>query len=154
MQLFRRGPAREEAQPQPAQPEAGLEVRLPGPTATVEVSVTRAGEEAPPSLVTMYRDGIPVRVPPESVAHFQALGFVLYAPTDLPALAREIGLMIAPLGPAITAFVDKALADGVIDPDENAELTILTRLWSEIGKKLELLLNTAYQSFPVKERAP
>lgn len=122
-------------------------VELPEPVATVAVEVLK--EE--PRFVTMSLDGIPVEVPVTEIPRFQARGFLLHSPSDLPGMAGELKALAAELPRALDAFVVRSMEEKSIDASENAELHVLIHTWNMLDAQLQTVLKTAYGHFPIKE---
>lgn len=103
-----------------------------------------------PAKRAMWKDGLQVQVELADIPKMQSLGFVLYEHAELVAMAHEIDLLAAKLGPAAMAFVDAAKNHGVIDPRADAEAHVLSKLASTVEGKLQDLISVTFAVYPVR----
>jgi len=127
--------------------EDKLEVHVEGATNISAEVVRRPVKEG---TVAMYLDGAPVDVPLDAIPRFQARGFVLQGPVDLPLMAQEISILVALLGPSMDKLIGQTNRDGVIDAVAEGEFHVLTRLWTEIEQKYQQFLRAATGAYEMK----
>jgi hypothetical protein len=123
-------------------------INLPPPETSVVAEVVPGPA---PALVTMWKDGTPVKVPVSEIATMEGLGFLRFARADITSLAREFTAMVSTLTPAVMRFSDSLIKEDCVDPRTNGELHVLTKSWSECEKALQKFLNMAYTNFPMKQ---
>lgn len=100
---------------------------------------------------TLWFKGTPAQVPTDEIAKFQAMGFIRYQASDLPALSDEAEQLARSVAIATAEFVLSVVQDGVISPEEQATLAVLQKAMSRLNASLQNIIDVAFAVFPVSE---
>lgn len=111
-------------------------------------------EVNPEERVEMWLGDVSVSVPKSSIGDFQGKGFVLLSKDQIGTVVSEIRAFAPQVVASAERYAEGVARDGHIDTGDKAELATLQKALSVLTDKVNVLVTTTNQLYPVRQGTP
>ena len=104
--------------------------------------------------VTMWLGDVSVSVPKTSIGDFQGRGFVLLSKSQIHTVVSEIKAFAPQVAVSAERYAAGVEKDGEINTEDQAELATLQKALNVLTDKVNALVTTTAQLYPVRQGTP